>query len=253
MTGLQPNADEAPAELLSWREDRLVTAAGAATPGPVARFVHSQFRGLVLNHEFPCSAAHSSLYRGAYWFRVYDTMGSTGVTQQLAADLTYVIGERQAAPQPLATFIAAFDGPHVADEQDFERLLWRQLQALHDGDREPWDDTVSCDPADGRFSFSFGGTAFFVVGLHAASSRWSRRFAWPTLVFNEHRQFALLRAEGHFTRLRDTVRLRDERLQGDVNPMCTDFGDSSEARQYSGRAVDADWRCPLVVRPSKAC
>ncbi len=33
-----------------------------------------------------------------------------------------------------------------------------------------------------------------------------------------------------------TVRKRDERLQGTVNPMLSDFGDASEARQYFGRA-----------------
>jgi uncharacterized protein len=45
--------------------------------------------------------------------------------------------------------------------------------------------------------------------------------------------------------MRDTIRSRDARLQGSINPMVRDHGESSEARQYSGRAVGAAWRPPL--------
>ena len=36
--------------------------------------------------------------------------------------------------------------------------------------------------------------------------------------------------------------------EGDVNPMLTDFGDRSEAAQYSGRHVDGGWRCPFQAK-----
>jgi FPC/CPF motif-containing protein YcgG len=67
----------------------------------------------------------------------------------------------------------------------------------------------------------------------------------PTLVFNLHEQFEALRASGRFTRMRDVIRTRDEQLQGSVNPMVSDHGYGSEARQYAGRAVDEDWRAPF--------
>ena len=39
--------------------------------------------------------------------------------------------------------------------------------------------------------------------------------------------------------------VRDEAIAGSRNPMLARHGEASEARQYSGRAVDPDWRCPF--------
>ena len=104
---------------------------------------------------------------------------------------------------------------------------------------------VSEDPHDTHFSLSFGGEAFFIVGLHPAASRPARRFSHPTLIFNLHDQFERLRAEGTYDRLRHTILQRDEKLAGSQNPMLARFGELSEARQYSGRAVDEAWACPF--------
>ena len=76
----------------------------------------------------------------------------------------------------------------------------------------------------------------------------ARRFPWPTLVFNPHEQFEKLRTDGKWKRMQQTIRERDVALEGSVNPMLNDFGESSEARQYSGRAVPEGWH-PPVVRP----
>jgi FPC/CPF motif-containing protein YcgG len=81
--------------------------------------------------------------------------------------------------------------------------------------------------------------------MHKKSSRLSRQFEKPMLIFNLHRQFDELRASGQYTRLRDTIRTRDRKLQGDNNPMLADFGENSEARQYSGRQVGPEWKCPF--------
>ncbi len=126
-------------------------------------------------------------------------------------------------------------------------MLWQQLQQLHDEDRHyhTWDPSVSGDPHAADFSFSFAGRAFFVVGLHPGSSRWARRFAWPVLVFNAHEQFEQLRAQGRFEKLQALIREREWALQGSLNPNLQDFGHGSEARQYAGRAVGGDWRCPF--------
>jgi FPC/CPF motif-containing protein YcgG len=85
----------------------------------------------------------------------------------------------------------------------------------------------------------------FVVGLHAASSRATRRFAWPTLVFNPHEQFERLRSSGQFDRFQSVIRSADRALDGTTNPMLANFGERSEAAQYSGRQVDEVWRCPF--------
>jgi uncharacterized protein len=68
-------------------------------------------------------------------------------------------------------------------------------------------------------------------------------------VFNPHAQFDRLRQQGHYTRLRDHIRERDAALQGTANPNVSDFGEASEARQYSGRDTTGDqWRCPFQRR-----
>ena len=101
-------------------------------------------------------------------------------------------------------------------------------------------------PDDPMFSFSFGGHALF---RRRAASRTARAFrepfSWPALVFNPHAQFERLRGEGRFERIQHAIREREIALQGSLNPNLADFGERSEARQYSGRAVEENWRCPF--------
>ena len=65
------------------------------------------------------------------------------------------------------------------------------------------------------------------------------------MVFNLHNQFEALREDGRYERMREAILERDRTLAGDINPMLARHGESSEARQYSGRAVDDDWTCPF--------
>jgi FPC/CPF motif-containing protein YcgG len=148
------------------------------------------------------------------------------------------------------SFAAVFNGPSGMDELQFEVAMWDQLQRLHDLDTargNAWADDV-CDVGDDpRFSMSLAGHPFFVVGLHPGASRMARRFQSPALVFNSHRQFNRLKADGRFAKMQAATRARDVALQGDINPNLAAYGDASEARQYSGRAVGEGWRCPLHV------
>jgi FPC/CPF motif-containing protein YcgG len=64
-------------------------------------------------------------------------------------------------------------------------------------------------------------------------------------VFNPHAQFERLRSAGHFERLQRAIRDREMALQGSLNPNLADFGELSEARQYSGRPTESEWRCPF--------
>src|SRR5690606_15083095 len=111
-----------------------------------------------------------------------------------------------------------------------------------------WAADVERDPASPRFSMSLAGHPFFVIGLHPGASRLARRFRYPSLVFNSHRQFDRLREDGRFAKMQAATRARDIELQGSINPNLADYGEASEARQYSGRATESDWRCPLHVR-----
>ena len=105
---------------------------------------------------------------------------------------------------------------------------------------------MSRDTEAPKFCFSFAGRAFFIVGLSPAGERWARAFPWPTLAFNAHFQFEQLRERGQFERLQEVIRERDLELEGNLNPNLSNFGDHTEARQYSGRAVESDWRCPVA-------
>jgi FPC/CPF motif-containing protein YcgG len=154
----------------------------------------------------------------------------------------------RAEPGLFRSFAVVFDGPDALDEPAFEAALWQRLQSLSDKDvwrGQSYDARVSADPDDPHFSLSFGGEAFFVVGLHPAASRPARRFERPTLVFNLHDQFETLRADGRYETMREAIMVRDEAIAGSRNPMLARHGEMSEARQYSGRAVDPQWRCPF--------
>jgi hypothetical protein len=231
----------------AFRGKRLVRVPSGEPATPRMEFVHDSFRALVSNSRFSCVGAKAALGSGSYRVGLYERLGSAGAAAGLARDLFWFVGEQEDLGGAFSTFVASFVEPTAADEAAFERLLWQQLQRLHDEDRRHhgWDPSVSADPDDPRFAFSFAGVAFFVVGLHPASSRFARRFAWPTLVFNAHQQFDRLRAEGGYERMQEVIRSRELGLQGDLNPNLGEFGVRSEARQYSGRPAEADWRCPF--------
>lgn len=215
----------------------------------MAREVHAALHAVLNDPDFPCVGAKSVLHQGSYRFGLYPELGSPESTASLARDLYEFVVERPSIEGRFSSFIASFQEPKVRDEEEFERLLWKQLAALRRLDREhhAWAAGVSSDPASPDFSYSFAAQPFFVVGLSPATGRWARHFPWPTLVFNDHNQFQRLREEQQFERMRDLIHGRDEKLHGEANPMLGDFGAHSDARQYSGRAVDDDWRCPVEL------
>jgi FPC/CPF motif-containing protein YcgG len=203
------------------------------------------FREFVQQPDFPCLGAKSMMRLNSYTLRGYGVLGNESNASGLVADLARY--SEQLSDDVLSAFVAVFPHAPPEDEITFERRLWRQLQLLHDADpeRARWADGVSDDPDDPHFSFSVGGRAFFVIGLHPVSSRLARRFQWPTLVFNPHEQFTRLREDGRFEGFRSAIRARDIALQGSENPNLADFGEKSEARQYSGRRTEDEWKCPF--------
>ena len=231
-------------------EDGVVRLLEAAPVNPFARVANAAFRAFVLDERFSCLGAKSSIRRETYRIGTYARMDDPGVTEGLARDLYAFAEERRGLATDFTTYIAVFRERAHAGEETFERALWSQLQRLHDLDvrLHGWDPRVSADPADPKFSFSFAGTAFFIVGLHPVASRAARRFAWPTLVFNAHEQFEHLREDGRFGGLQRQIRARELKLDGELNPNLSDYGTHSEAQQYSGRAVDDSWTCPFQRR-----
>lgn len=227
---------------------RLVRVLDPERPlSPHQRCVHAAFRAHILDPQFSCVGAKAALNYGAYRLGVYGEMASSEATAGLAYDLFHFVREQPSSGCEFTTFAASFAGPEMTDEEEFERQLWATLQALHDLDRTQFgpDPNAGDDPGAPNFGFSFAGRAFFVIGLHPNASRQARRFPWPMLVFNAHFQFDKLKEDGRYAKMQRAIRAREMDWQGSVNPMLSDFGEQSEARQYSGRAVEPDWRCPF--------
>ncbi len=219
--------------------------------GAFAHVAHDAFREWVLDPEFSCLAGRSALHRSTYRFGAYERLDDEDVTAGLARDLYAFAAERAGFRSGFTTFAAVFRGDRDLDEPAFEARLWSQLQRLHDLDARyhPWDERVASNPGDAEFSFSVAGTAYFVVGMHPHASRRARRFAWPALVFNAHDQFEQLRKAGTLAGLQRQIRQREIALDGTLNANLSEYGEASEALQYSGRANSAGWTCPF--RPQR--
>ncbi|KXO01243.1 hypothetical protein LS48_01910 [Aequorivita aquimaris] len=209
------------------------------------RHISEDFKKFVIHDNHPCIMANTVFQMENYQLNVYGRLGSKKTARDLFGDLSEYIAQYDFDSKEFESYIAVFPDMEVFSEIEFENLLWRQLQFLHEMDNEPWDSSVSNDPEDSKFSFSIGGKAFYVVGLHPKASRKARRAPYPTLVFNLHAQFEKLREMGVYHKIRDKIRKRDIDLQGDINPVLQDFGEDSEAKQYSGRKVEGNWKCPF--------
>jgi FPC/CPF motif-containing protein YcgG len=202
----------------------------------------------VRDGEFPCVGAKSALAHGTLEVLACSDIGSAWDDVRIHEGLLRLAERYRAEPGLFRSYAVIFEGPSSLSETAFEDALWERVQSLSDKDLwrgQDYDARVSADPGDPHFSLSFGGEAYFVIGLHPHASRPARRFARPALVFNLHDQFEALRAAGRYEGMREKILARDEQLAGSRNPMLARHGEASEARQYSGRAVDAGWHCPF--------
>ncbi len=200
------------------------------------------------DRAFPCVGAKSAMARGTLDVLACSRIDSAWDDVRIHDALMRLAENYRRDQAMYRSFAVIFEGPGDLSETAFEAALWQRVQSLSDKDvwrGQDYDARVSTDPANPHFSLSFGGEAFFIVGLHPRASRPARRFERPTLVFNLHDQFERLRAEGKYETMREKILVRDEALAGSRNPMLARHGAASEARQYSGRVVDDRWACPF--------
>jgi len=206
------------------------------------------FHDFVRGRAFPCVGAKAALGRGTLRTLVCRDITSAWDDLRIYAEILKVAQSYSARPELFVSLAVLFAGPRALSEAAFEAALWERAQSLSEKDAfhgQPYDPAVSADPDNPHFSLSFGAQAFFVVGLHPHASRPARRFETPALVFNLHDQFEALRRAGRYEPMRAAILDRDMALAGSVNPMLARHGESSEARQYSGRAVSREWSCPF--------
>jgi hypothetical protein len=208
-----------------------------------------QYLKQLKNKSFPCVAAHDAATKNSIRCFVANHFGCPQDDQAILNFLYDFTDEYRNADSGYHSAAILFRSPQEMSEELFDEFLWRRLQSLADLDamNYGYDPRVTPDTTSPKFSFSLKEEAFYVIGLHAGSSRKARKFKYPTLVFNPHAQFEKLREENHYSKMQQIVRKRDILFSGSINPMLADFGSSPEVFQYSGRKYDKDWKCPLKL------
>ena len=202
------------------------------------------FGNFIENNSFPCLMAKSVVMNENV--NLVDYHYFNGSHKQLLRDLAiYLKKAGNADDHDYRSFVAVFSREKFNDELSFEEKFWEYMQQLSNFDPKPWSEEISDDPESKDFAFSLLETPFYLIGLHSNSSREARQFKHTAIVFNLHQQFEHMRSMGIYTSVRDKIRSRDIDLQGFINPMLEDFGEDSQAKQYSGRAVDDNWTCPF--------
>lgn len=208
-----------------------------------------EFQQCINAETYPCVAARAAMSREHIPCLVADHMACPKDDQKILQFLYQFVDDFRKADTLLHSAAIIFKGPEKTTEETYDALLWQRLQALSglDAANFHYDRRVSSDPSHANFSFSLGEEAFFIIGLHPASSRRARQFKYPAMVFNPHAQFEELRKTNRYEKMKNIVRQRDILYSGSVNPMLADFGKASEVYQYSGGQYDGQWTCPLKV------
>lgn len=171
----------------------------------------AHFSDFIRDAAHPCAMAKSVLAREAVEFGTYRGLGTQPAAQAMCVDLYRSLAGMH---DGYWSYAALFPAERIASEAAFEEKLWTHLQRMHEFDAplHPWDASVSSDPQDPHFSFSIGGRAWYVIGLHPGASRQARRLRIAALVFNPHAQFEDLRARGSYHAVQARIRQRDRQL-----------------------------------------
>jgi FPC/CPF motif-containing protein YcgG len=214
------------------------------------QLITREYLDYIENKEFPCVAAKAAAAKQQVHCMVATHMACPKDDHEILQFIYSFVDEYRQSGELYHSAAIIFQQPTYLKEAYFEELFWQRLQSISDMDARNfgYDKRVDIDPSSPNFSFSLKQEAFFIIGLHPESSRVTRQFKYPTLVFNPHLQFEQLRETSKYSNLKHVVRKRDVAYSGSINPMLTDFGDASEVFQYSGVSYNSEWKCPLKIR-----
>ena len=207
----------------------------------------TQYLDHISSMEFPCIGAKASVIKGQN--KVFIAENICCPNDDVAIiDFLYTFVNNLRKDQSLFhSGSILFKEPKHLTEDEFEKFLWMRLQALADLDaiNYKFASGVAENPESAEFCFSLKEEPFFVLTMHANSSRESRKFEYPVLVFNSHTQFEMLKESGVYNKMQVIIRKRDLDFSGSVNPMLSNFGERSSAFQISGKKYNSDWKCPF--------
>lgn len=209
----------------------------------------NEYKAYIENKDFPCVAARASLNKNQTRIMVANHIACPKNDAAMLEFIYDFVEEYRSSTNTFNSAALIFKEPKICTEEMFDHLMWQRLQALStlDARQYPYDKRVAADPKSADFSFSLKEEAFFIIGLHKASSRAARQFIYPTLVFNPHAQFEQMKTTAQYAKLQKIVRKRDVTFSGSVNPMLQDYGHASEVYQYSGKKYTPQWQCPLNI------
>lgn len=207
--------------------------------------IEQAYKKFIITDKHPCIMANAVFKLDNYKLNILDDMTSDAVVLPMLHAIENYLSNYDFESNNFETLLFCFKNNQFDTELEFEDALWNLLQKLHDQDDHDWDPEVSDEVESSKFSFSLKGKAFYIVGMHPKSSRLARRAPYCTVVFNLHWQFEKLREMGTYQTVKKRIRRRDKKLQGSINPVLRDFGSDTEAKQYSGRAVGTEWKCPF--------
>lgn len=209
--------------------------------------IEKKYRDFINDKSFPCIGAKASQTKKQSWCLVAGNMGCPAHDAQALEFIYHFIDEFRNSGGGFYSAAVIFNGPLEITESMFETFLWQRLQSISDLDAKQYryDQRVSSDPLSAEFSFSLKEEAFYIIGMHAASSRPARRFQYPALVFNPHIQFENLRQSSKYENMKRVIRKKEMAVSGSINPMLNDHGVSSEIVQYSGKNYIEPPECPL--------
>ncbi len=206
--------------------------------------IAEEYEEFINTDTFPCVAAKAALKNKTIQCLVAKHIACPADDTRILNFLYDFVDGYRLSGKSYQSAVIIFGEHENLSEELFDSFMWQRLQSLLslDAIKYKYDSRVSSDPASAYFSFSIKEEAFYIIGLHPSSSRKSRQFKYPAMVFNPHAQFEELRRTNKFENIKKAIRKRDVALSGSVNPMLEDFGQISEAFQYSGRKYDINWQ-----------
>ena len=206
-----------------------------------------QYLNHISSQEFPCIGAKASVTKGQTDVLVAENICCPNDDVEILHFLYNFIDNLRNDESLFQSVSILFKGPEHLSEEDFEKSLWTRLQALSDLDAKKYEyaNGVSQNPKSADFCYSIKEEAFFILALHADSSRESRKFEYPVIVFNSHQQFEKLKESGTYNKMQSIIRKRDVDYTGSINPMLSNFGERSSAFQISGKKHESNWECPF--------
>lgn len=147
----------------------------------VRRFQHN-----MLDKLFPAPAEQVMPYRKYTRYFVADQISSSKNDKEILLFLYSVIEESKSSRQNAYNAVVLFKGPDIQTEDEFEYFLRERLRALVELDS--WHFSMgACITGEypySDFRINLKAENLNITGLHGLSTRKTRRFPFPAVVFS---------------------------------------------------------------------